>query len=77
MIDITVELLGGFESYASDAVLSLNVDPALIAAANPAWGRYNPQRTAAENINLPPALLSRFDLLFVIRDIVQSANDER
>ncbi len=47
---------------------SLNARAAILAAANPAYGRYNTQRTPAENINLPAALLSRFDLLFLLLD---------
>ncbi|VFQ59894.1 unnamed protein product [Cuscuta campestris] len=47
---------------------SLNARTAVLAAANPAWGRYDLRRTPAENINLPPALLSRFDLMWLILD---------
>ncbi|XP_024527474.1 DNA replication licensing factor MCM7 isoform X1 [Selaginella moellendorffii] len=47
---------------------SLNARTAILAAANPAWGRYDMRRTPAENINLPPALLSRFDLMWLILD---------
>lgn len=47
---------------------SLNARTAVLAAANPAWGRYDMRRTPAENINLPPALLSRFDLMWLILD---------
>ncbi|CAA0805818.1 DNA replication licensing factor MCM7 [Striga hermonthica] len=43
-------------------------ETAVLAAANPAWGRYDLRRTPAENIHLPPALLSRFDLLWLILD---------
>jgi DNA replication licensing factor MCM7 len=47
---------------------TLNARTAILAAANPAFGRYNKRRSPWENINLPPALLSRFDLLFLMID---------
>ncbi|KAL7582926.1 hypothetical protein Lser_V15G41562 [Lactuca serriola] len=53
---------------------SLNARTAVLAAANPA-GRYDLHRTPAENINLPPALLSRFDLLWLILDKADMDND--
>lgn len=54
---------------------SLNARTGVLAAANPAWGRYDLRRTPAENINLPPALLSRFDLLWLILDRADMDND--
>ncbi|KAI9204271.1 DNA replication licensing factor MCM7 [Polychytrium aggregatum] len=47
---------------------TLNARTSILAAANPQFGRYNPYKSATENINLPPALLSRFDLLFLMLD---------
>jgi replicative DNA helicase Mcm len=49
-------------------VATLNARTAILAAANPALGRYEPHRTVAENISLPVTILSRFDLIFVLRD---------
>ncbi|KAL3348249.1 hypothetical protein AABB24_021755, partial [Solanum stoloniferum] len=54
---------------------SLNARTAVLAAANPAWGRYDMRRTPADNINLPPALLSRFDLLWLILDRADMDSD--
>ncbi|MHA1238467.1 MAG: AAA family ATPase [Candidatus Odinarchaeia archaeon] len=57
-------------------VATLNARTSILAAANPALGRYNPYRTPAENINLPVTLLSRFDLLFVLQDRPDKEQDE-
>lgn len=47
---------------------TLNTRTTILAAANPAWGRYDVRRSPAENIALPAALLSRFDLMWLILD---------
>ena len=49
---------------------TLNTRTTVLAAANPAWGRYDTRRSPAENIALPAALLSRFDLMWLILDKV-------
>jgi len=49
-------------------VATLNARASILAAANPALGRYEPSRIVAENINLPITVLSRFDLIFVLID---------
>mmetsp|Transcript_24027 Transcript_24027/g.55042 ORF Transcript_24027/g.55042 Transcript_24027/m.55042 type:complete len:409 (-) Transcript_24027:327-1553(-) len=56
---------------------TLNARTSVLAAANPAYSRYNPYKTPEENINLPAALLSRFDLLWLILDRVDKDSDER
>ncbi len=42
---------------------------ALLGAANPKYGRYDPYENIASQFNLGPAMLSRMDLIYVIRDI--------
>ncbi|KAJ3344687.1 Mcm2-7 hexameric complex component [Entophlyctis luteolus] len=56
---------------------TLNARTSILAAANPQQGRYNPRLNATQNINLPAALLSRFDLLFLIRDKPDAEDDLR
>ncbi|MFH4975466.1 hypothetical protein AB6A40_002175 [Gnathostoma spinigerum] len=56
---------------------TLNARVAIIAAANPAYGRYNPKRNIEQNIDLPAALLSRFDLLWLIQDRPDRESDKR
>lgn len=54
---------------------TLNARVSILAAANPIYGRYNPKKSVEQNIELPAALLSRFDLLWLIRDIPDRDND--
>ncbi len=58
-------------------VATLNARTSLLAAANPALGRYDPYRTVAENIALPVTILSRFDLIFVLRDVPEKDTDAK
>jgi replicative DNA helicase Mcm len=56
-------------------VATLNARTSILAAANPSLGRYDPYRTVAENISLPVTILSRFDLIFVLRDVPEKTKD--
>ncbi|RMF31167.1 MAG: ATPase [Candidatus Nitrosothermus koennekii] len=49
-------------------VATLNARTSILAAANPLLGKYDPYRNITENVNLPIPLLTRFDLIFAIRD---------
>ncbi|CCK68055.1 DNA replication licensing factor MCM7 KNAG_0A03750 [Huiozyma naganishii CBS 8797] len=56
---------------------SLNARTSILAAANPLYGRYNPRLSPLDNINLPAALLSRFDILFLLLDTPNVDNDSK
>ncbi|KAL4454702.1 hypothetical protein ABPG74_021907 [Tetrahymena malaccensis] len=49
-------------------VATLNTRTAILAGANPIDSRYDPKKSVIENINLPPSLLSRFDLIYILLD---------
>jgi len=57
-------------------VTSLKARCAVIAASNPIGGRYDPSMTFSENVDLTEPILSRFDILCVVRDTVDPAQDE-
>merc|ERR1712223_865384 len=57
-------------------VTSLKARCAVIAAANPIGGRYDPSLTFSENVDLTEPILSRFDILCVVRDTVDATADE-
>jgi DNA replication licensing factor MCM7 len=54
----------------------LNARASVLAAANPIYGKYNKKMTPHQNIGLPAALLSRFDLIFLLLDKADATNDE-
>ncbi|KAF4522245.1 hypothetical protein B566_EDAN009089 [Ephemera danica] len=56
-------------------VTSLQARCAVIAAANPIGGRYDPTLTFSENVNLSEPILSRFDVLCVVKDEVDPMRD--
>ncbi|KAG7360891.1 MCM2/3/5 family protein [Nitzschia inconspicua] len=53
----------------------LNSRAAVLAAANPVFGRYDDFKSASENIDLMTTILSRFDLIFLVRDIREEERD--
>ena len=58
-------------------VTTLQARCAIVAAANPIGGRYNSTIPFAQNVELTEPILSRFDILVVVRDTVDPAEDER
>ena len=58
-------------------VTTLQARCAIVAAANPIGGRYNSTVPFSQNVELTEPILSRFDILCVVRDTVDPAEDER
>ncbi len=58
-------------------VATLRAKTAIVAAANPKFGRFQQNKHISEQFDIPPSLLSRFDLIFPILDILDVQRDER
>jgi len=58
-------------------ICTLNARTSVLAAANPKESRYNSNLSIVENIQLPPTLLSRFDLIFLLHDTPDKDQDEK
>ncbi|KAL2010708.1 hypothetical protein VTN00DRAFT_6515 [Thermoascus crustaceus] len=55
----------------------LNARTSVLAAANPIFGRYDDMKTTGENIDFQTTILSRFDMIFIVRDDHERSRDER
>lgn len=58
-------------------ICTLNARTAILAAANPVNSKYDPKLSVVDNIKLPPTLLSRFDLIYLVLDRQSDAHDRR
>lgn len=58
-------------------ICSLNARTAILAAANPVNSKYDPKLSVVDNIKLPPTLLSRFDLIYLVLDKQSEQADRR
>ncbi|PKI84287.1 hypothetical protein MVES_001630 [Malassezia vespertilionis] len=58
-------------------ITTLNARTSVLAAANPIGSKYNAMLPISKNIDLPPTLISRFDLVYLVLDHVDEANDRR
>ncbi|XP_051122659.1 DNA replication licensing factor MCM2 [Andrographis paniculata] len=57
-------------------VTSLQARCSVIAAANPIGGRYDSSKTFSQNVELTDPIISRFDILCVVKDVVDPVTDE-
>lgn len=58
-------------------ITTLNARTSVLAAANPVGSKYNVRLPITKNIDLPPTLISRFDLVYLVLDKVDEASDRR
>jgi len=56
---------------------TLRAETSVLAAANPKFGRFDPYQSIAQQIDIPPTLINRFDVIFTIRDLPDKAKDEK
>ncbi|MGA2875131.1 MAG: LAGLIDADG family homing endonuclease [Nitrososphaerales archaeon] len=85
--DVTVEPTSNFVSKGvilhntvsvakGGIIATLNARTSILAAANPVDGKYDPYKNILDNVALPIPLMTRFDLIFIIRDEPDPGQDE-
>lgn len=57
-------------------ICTLPTRTTVLAAANPCEGHYNTARTISDNLKMSSAILSRFDLLFILLDKPDSVRNQ-
>ncbi|MEM3113440.1 MAG: minichromosome maintenance protein MCM [Candidatus Pacearchaeota archaeon] len=55
---------------------SLRAETSVLAAGNPKFGRFDPYQAIAQQINIEPTLLNRFDVIFMLRDLPDKSKDD-
>jgi DNA replication licensing factor MCM4 len=58
-------------------ITTLNARTSILASANPIGSKYNPNLPVPQNIDLPPTLLSRFDLVYLVLDQINENTDRK
>ncbi len=58
-------------------VAKFKTKAAILAAANPKYGRFDQNKNLGDQFDVPPTLLSRFDLIFPIVDVLDEEKDSR
>ena len=58
-------------------ITTLNARTSILASANPIGSKYNPNLPVPQNIDLPPTLLSRFDLVYLVLDRIDEQTDRK
>lgn len=55
---------------------SLRAETSVLAAGNPKFGRFDPYQAIAQQIDIQPTLLNRFDVIFMLRDLPDKNKDD-
>ncbi|MCF7910422.1 AAA family ATPase [Candidatus Pacearchaeota archaeon] len=56
---------------------TLRAETSVLAAANPKFGRFDPYQPIAQQIDIPPTLINRFDIIFTLRDVPDRSKDDK
>ncbi len=84
--DVTVEPLSLFVSHGlvlhnsisiakAGIVTRFKAETSILAAANPKFGRFDPYENPLSQINIEPTILSRFDLMFIVKEVLDENRD--